>query len=75
MTAFSFSISETISTATDGITTQKLCVASEQDYCATETTIRSKRCTWFEVYEVPINISCGRLCLGKCKHLTIRNYI
>ena len=58
-------LSETISTDSDDIKTQKLCIASENDNCATVSTIRSKSCRWFEVYEVPINISCGRLCLGK----------
>ena len=69
-----FYIQEIVSTDAEDITTQKLCIASEYDNCATESTIRSKHCSWFDVYEVPVNISCGRLCLGKCLPWTISNH-
>ena len=57
-------VSETLSTASDGIKTEKVCVESKTDDCATSVTMRSKTCNDFTVYEPPVDVACSRLCLG-----------
>lgn len=56
-------IKETLSTASDGIRTEKVCVESKTDDCAMSVTMGSKTCNYFTVYEPPVDVACSRLCL------------
>ena len=58
-------LAEEVSIDKDGVKTLKLCVGSEKSVCEKTVTIRSKECRWFNVYEAPAEVDCGRLCLGK----------